>query len=357
MNKSARHITCLFLAMLLGAWFATAADISETLLSAATAPTNEITAEEDAVMSAKEPPPIPPGYKDENEIMMAILAGKVELLSPLKPIPVPDSVIEIKDIEYGRVGDRPLQLDLYVPKEIKKPVPALIFIHGGGWSSGHRTDYKYYTVRFAARGYVAATVSYRFVQETPFPACVQDVKCAVRWMRANAEQYHVNPDKIAAIGGSAGGHLSLMLGYSAGVPELEGDGGHAEYSSAVQAVVDLYGPYNLTLDLPARDHPLLVNFFGGKRYNEVPDQYALGSPSTHLDESDPPTLVFQGTIDDLVPVEQSDLLVEDLKRLGIPSVYERYDGYPHAMDVAMRVNWRCQWMMLRFFEKYLPFDQ
>ena len=309
--------------------------------------------DEAALLAADTPPPLPPGFENEDEVKAALFSGKLHLLSPLMHIPVPDNVEEILDIEYGRVGDRPLKLDLYVPKDIEKPAPGLVFIHGGGWEGGSRKIYKYYTVRYAARGYVAATVSYRLVGEATWPACVQDAKCAVRWMRANAEKYPIDPERIAAIGGSAGGHLAMMLGYSAGVPELEGDGGHEGYSSAVQAVVNFYGPTDLTVERPERDHPLVLGLFGGKRYDEIPDQYALASPMYHLDTSDPPTLTFHGTIDDLVPIYQADTLAEKLKELGIPSEYRRIEGYPHGMDMAREVNLHCQWWMNRFLEKHL----
>jgi acetyl esterase/lipase len=240
-----------------------------------------------------------------------------------------------------------------MPEKIDAPVPGLIFIHGGGWESGGKGDYRYYAVRYAKRGYVAASISYRFVQEAAFPACVQDAKCAVRWMRANADKYHVNPNQIAVIGGSAGGHLAMMAGYSAGVPELEGDGGYAGVSSAVQAVVDFYGPCDLT-GPEQRNHPTILKLFGGKTYEETPQQYELASPIRHLDKSDPPTLIFHGTIDDVVPIEQSERLAKQLTELGIPCQYERIEGYPHTMDLARDVNVRCQWFMNRFLARYLP---
>ena len=157
--------------------------------------------------------------------------------------------------------------------------------------------------------------------------------------------------RIAAIGGSAGGHLSMMLGYSAGVPELEGNGGHAEFSSAVNAVVDLYGPVDITLP-EHRGNPTVLGFFGGKTYDEIPDQYKLASPWFHLDPKDPPTLILHGTIDTIVPVSQSDILNAKLKELGVPVTYDRLDGYPHTMDIAKEVNLRCQWFMLRFLEEH-----
>ena len=276
--------------------------------------------------------------------------GTVEKLD-LHKFPLPEGVTEKKDIEYGRVGARPLLLDLYSPAKADKQVPGLIFIHGGGWKSGDRQDYRCYTTYFAQQGYVTATVGYRFVKEAPLPACIEDVKCAVRWMRENAVQLKVNPDKIAVIGGSAGGHLALMAGYSAKVPELEGTAGHAGVSSAVAAVVDLYGPSDFTLP-ETRINSTVVNGMK-KTYAEAPELYRLTSPLTHVSAQSPPTLIFQGTLDSIVPVAQSDLLAEKLKTCGVPYWYACLDGYPHTMDILKPVNEYCKEVMLLFFRQYL----
>ena len=301
--------------------------------------------------SAESSPPPAPGYKTPAEVMAAIAAGEIKLIK--SPKEMPDGVIEQKNIEYGKVGERALQLDLYLPEKILKPVPGLIFIHGGGWSAGSRDVYKPYTVSYAKKGYVAATISYRLTGEAIFPAAVEDAKCAVRWLRANAAKYHVDPNKIAVIGGSAGGHLSLMVGYSSDVPELEGNGGNPRVSSSVQAVVDFYGPYDLTTDF-ARKAGVVKKFLGDKTYDEAPELYKRASPMTYLTKNDPPTLILHGTIDDVVPVEQSDRLAARLKELGIPVVYDRLEGWPHTMDAAEIVHQRCQYFMDQFFAKYLP---
>src|SRR2546427_5444461 len=134
--------------------------------------------------SAEDAPPPAPGFKTPAEVMAAIAAGEVKLVKAPKEIP--SGVIEQKNIEYGKVGERALLLDLYTLEKISKPVPGLIFIHGGGWSGGSRDVYKPYTVSYAQKGYVAVTISYRFSGEAPFPAAVEDAKCAVRWLRTNA---------------------------------------------------------------------------------------------------------------------------------------------------------------------------
>lgn len=278
----------------------------------------------------------PRGYPTENALMLSFVMGRLDLVLRDGEIPVPEGVTEEKDIEYGRVGEKALQLDLYRPAKVEEPVPGLIFIHGGGWKGGNRADYKIYTVRFAQKGYVVATVSYRFSQEATFPGCVEDVKCAVRWMRENAAQLNVDPERIVAIGGSAGGYLSMMVGYTPDMPELEGSGGHAGVSSRVAAVVDFYGPTDLTT--PFAQAANEVREFMPKKYDEDPALYRLASPLFQLDRSDPPTLILHGTIDTIVPVEQSDRLAERIQELGIPYYYARLDGWPHTMDAARPVN-------------------
>ena len=307
---------------------------------------------EAALFALETPPPLPENINEMADLVIAAANGELTMIHLSDPVPVPDSVVETKDIEYGNVNGRPLLLDLYQPRDREGPLPGIVLIHGGGWSGGNRSDYKYYCVRFPQMGYVVATVSYRLVGEAPFPACIEDVKCAVRWMRAHAEQYGINPDAIAAIGGSAGGHLSMMLGYSPDVPELEGTGGHEDYSSAVQAVVNLYGPTDLTPE-EFHEHPTLVAFFGGKTFAEAPDQYRLASPLTHLRKGAPPTLVIQGTDDDIVPVAQADLLVERLRELGVEHEYLRMHGYPHTLDILVEINRYVRWHIYHFLDKHL----
>ncbi len=303
-----------------------------------------------ATVASPVPPP-PPGFKSSAEAIAAIALKQVKLIDPKSGLA--EGVEEQKGVEYGRGGEVPLLLDLYLPKPHTKPVPGLIFIHGGAWSGGSRDMYRYYTTRYAARGYVAATISYRLSGAAPFPAAVEDAKCAVRWLRANAAKYNVDPEKIAVIGGSAGGHLAMMVGYSAGVAALEGKGGQPQASSRVQAVVNFYGVYDLTTPF-ARNAGAIKKFLGNKTYEDAPEIFESASPAKHLSAKAPPTLILHGTIDDIVPIAQSDALAEKLKALKIPFTYDRLDGWPHAMDAAESVNARCQFFMNQFFDKFLP---
>ena len=303
--------------------------------------------------------PPPEGYPSENAILAAFVLNELGLadlglLDIEGDVPLPAGVREETDIVYGTGGGTELKLDLYSPENLSAPVPAMIFIHGGGWRSGKRQDYKLYTTRFAEMGYVVATVTYRLREAGYFPNCVEDVKCAVRWMRANAEKLHVDPDRIAVIGGSAGGHLSMMVGYSSDVPEFEGTGGHEGVSSAVAAVIDIYGPTDFTIG-PNQDHSLLTNFLQGT-YEEIPEKFEKASPITYLDKSDPPTLIFHGTVDSLVPVIQSDRLAERFQELEMDYWYDRMNGWPHAMDVVQVVNDRVVQVTSAFLEEVFAQD-
>jgi len=304
-----------------------------------------------ATRAQAEIPPAPAGFKTPEETKQAIFSGKIKLAQ--FNLPVPSSVKVEKKIEYGKGGDVSLKLDLYSPKQISTAVPGVLFIHGGSWKGGSREIYHSYCVQFAKRGYVAATVSYRLVGVAPFPAAVEDVKCAIRWMRANAKRLGVDPDHLAAVGASAGGHLATMAAYSSDVAELEGNGGHADVSSRVQTVVDFYGPVDLTTDF-ARDKGPILAFMSGKRIDDARKQYELASPLTHVTADDPPTLVFHGTIDRVVPIHQSEMLVSRLKEVGVACEYDPIEGWPHAMDAAAGVNAHCVAKMFEFFDEHLP---
>lgn len=294
------------------------------------------------------PPPLR-GFPTFNAAMAAYLLGMVDVIDAFGDAPIPEGVRFERDIEYGRVGDRPLLLDLYVPEQAEAPRPAVIFIHGGGWEAGDKADYKYYAVRFAARGYVVASIGYRFAREAKFPGCVEDTKCAVRWMRARAAALGVDAGRIAVVGGSAGGYLSMMAGYAPDDPRLEGSGGHEGVSSAVAAVINAYGPTDLTVDF-ARNHPTVTGFLD-KSYEEAPDLYQLASPIYHVTRDAPPTLILHGTIDTIVPVAQADMLAEKFQALGVPYWYDRSDGFPHTMDLIAPVAARNEFLMHAFLQE------
>ena len=303
--------------------------------------------------SAPDPDKPPPGYPSKEAILAAFAIGRLKAVDMNPPLPA--GVKLEADLEYGKAGDRPLLLDLYSPEKLEKAVPGLIFIHGGAWHGGKRQDYRVYTTHFAKLGYVVATISYRLVPQATFPAQIEDVKCAIRWMRSQAARIHVDPEKIAVLGGSAGGHLSLLAGYTSLTQEkeeLEGKGCNAGVSSRVAAVVDFYGPSDLTTPFGQKAR-VVKELLGGKSFEEAPDLWRLASPIFHLGKDAPPTLILHGTIDETVPIDQADSLAAKLRELGVPYEYARLEGWPHTMDAAVPVNEYCKRRVEAFLRKHL----
>src|SRR5262249_33848932 len=157
-----------------------------------------------------------------------------------------DDVTFETGIEYTNPEGQHLQLNMARPKKGEGPYPAILCIHGGGFRAGKRESYDAQCIRLAQHGYVALTVTYRLAPKFPFPTAIHDVKAAVRWMRANASKYQIDPERIGVTGGSAGGHLAQFLGVTGDVKEFEGKGGNAEQSSKVACVVNVYGPSDFT---------------------------------------------------------------------------------------------------------------
>jgi dipeptidyl aminopeptidase/acylaminoacyl peptidase len=143
----------------------------------------------------------------------------------------------------------------------------------------------------------------------------------------------------------------MMVAYATDIPELEGTGGHMDTSSRVQAIVNIYGPTDLTTEDARTDD--VVSDFLGKSFDEAPDLYRLASPLTHLSQDDPPTLILHGSIDSTVPIEHAEMLVEGLKKTGLEYDYDRIEGWPHAMDLEANVNRHCLARMFEFFDKHL----
>lgn len=293
-----------------------------------------------------EKPPI--GYHFEMLDYLAVGVGLEDLI--IQYPDVPENIEVIKDIEYKNVNGKSLQLDLYKPKNLKEPVPLLVFIHGGGWKSGKRSDYLVYLIAFARKGYMTATVSYRLLRDGPYPACVEDITDAVQWFFRNGDTFGYDPDRICLVGGSAGAHLAMLAAYGWGEERLRNassrDTGHR-----IKAVVDIYGPADLTTPY-AQTQPLVNNFIAHS-WQERPDLYLDASPIRYVSPDDPPTLILHGTSDNLVPVSQSDSLQARLCKLSVPCVYYKVPLWPHAMDLAQRVNDFTQTKMNEFFEQYV----
>ncbi len=244
--------------------------------------------------------------------------------------PDPTNTIWTPNVVYGHTGEVDLQLNLAQPPDSPGVVhPCIVIIHGGAWRAGNRTMHDDLARELAARGFVAATISYRFCPQFTFPAQVEDAKCAVRFLRAHAEKFGIDSDHIGAIGFSAGAHLAMMLGTLDPGDGMEGDGGWADQPSKVQAVVSFFGPTDFGLEYPPESVRLVNDFIGGT-IEKKRAQYQLASPAAHVDRGDAPMLLFQGTMDPLVPWEQATHMADVLTRAGVTGRVELLLGKGHG---------------------------
>jgi acetyl esterase/lipase len=233
----------------------------------------------------------------------------------------PKNIKVIDDIAYRPGDSKAWRLDLALPENFGgESHPALVIVHGGGWRAGSKRDRPYRTLLldYALKGYVTMSVEYRLTGEAPFPACIEDVKCAVRWLRAHAAEYHVDTNRIGAFGHSAGAHLVLMLAMCPPSAGLEGDGGWTEFSSGINSVV-------------AASTPVRVRGTG-------PDADKW-SPTSYITNNLPPILLIQGTKDEVVRPDTVDAFVEQLKKVeGLDVTYLQITNGPHATAYDMHVE-------------------
>jgi acetyl esterase/lipase len=260
---------------------------------------------------------------------IALLALPLGLLAQEKPQP-PEGVLFEKDVVYGQGAGEDLKLNLSRPKESPGGLPCIVFIHGGGWAAGNKDGHTPQTWDVARKGYVGATVGYRFAPKHRWPAQIEDVKCAIRFLRANAEKYGIDRNRIGAVGFSAGAHLSMLLGTMDPPDGLEGEGGNPEQPSKVNAVVAFFGPTDLTTrDWPDASRKLIEQLIGGTR-EEKEEAFRKASPLTYVNAGDAPTLLIQGTKDRLVPHSQAYLMIDALSKAGVPGRLDMIAGADHG---------------------------
>jgi acetyl esterase/lipase len=234
------------------------------------------------------------------------------------------------NIVYTRAGGVDLRLDLAYPVDLPGPHPAVVVLYGGAWRTGNKWGNRPTLSELARRGYVAVAPQYRHCPRNIFPAQVHDAKAAVRWVRSHAAEYGVDVDHVGAMGYSAGGHLALMLGVTGPEDGLEGDVPPGAPSSKVQAVVNYYGPTDLTAsEVPDIARTLVRDFLGGTPAQK-PEVAAKASPVTFLTRDDAAILTFHGTKDPLVPHDQAMRLGEAMTRVGLPGRVEILIGAGHG---------------------------
>jgi len=281
-----------------------------------------------------------------------------------KPLPPPPPGVEvIHDVEIGMGGGRVLHAEIAYPKNPPSgPMPAVLAIHGGAWYSGsHKANDAMF---LASRGYFTASIEYRLSGEAKWPAQIEDCKLGVRWLRANAAKYNVDPERIGCWGASAGGHLVACLGVMDD-PRFEGSGGFPGVSSRVAAVVDFYGPTDMTQGSAGiggakegEDAQYLLWLFGGP-FKMKPDRWRDGSPIIYVKAGDPPFLIAHGDKDKIVPLEHSEKLLAALQKAGVPAELITVKGGGHGLGAAPGEppaepgGGAIHAAVLAFFDKYL----
>lgn len=268
--------------------------------------------------------------------------------------------IEVKaDLAYAGTDNPRQKLDLFLPKKraTDKPLPLIAFIHGGGWRNGDKGSGLRRVAAFVESGeFVGASIGYRLSGEAIWPAQIHDCKAAIRWLRAHADEFRFDPNRIAVMGSSAGGHLVAMLGTSGNAKKLEGNlGQHKAVSSRVNCVVDEFGPTNfLTMnDFPgkmdhlAEDSP--ESKLLGQQITKVPELVREASPITYVTRDDPPILILHGTKDPLVPYQQSVVFAEALRKAGVTVTLQKIENGEHGGFNNEEVNGRTK----AFLRKYL----
>jgi acetyl esterase/lipase len=265
---------------------------------------------------------------------------------------VPESVTFTRDIEYSNPDEQHLKLNLARPKEAKGAMPAVLCIHGGGFRAGSREGYNGLCIKLAQHGFVAATTSYRLAPKYQFPAAVHDVKAAVRWLRANAATYQIDPARIGVTGGSAGGHLAQFLGVTADVKEFEGEGGNAGQFSSVVCVVNEYGPSDFTKSYgKSVDAAEVLPLFLGGNLETARQRHIQASPLNWVTPDAAPTLILHGTEDKYVAYEQGVWMRDRLKACGVEVELVTFEGAGHGFKGADAE--RAERAMMGFFEKRL----
>ena len=257
---------------------------------------------------------------------------------------VPEGVTVERDIVYARIGDRDLPLDIYIPDAAVRPMPVIIWVHGGGWKGGSKGGISR-PVGVLSRGYALVSVEYRLSGEAIWPAQIEDCKAAVRWTRANAKTYGLDPDRIGAWGSSAGGHLVAMMGVAGDVEKFDTHKKYADASAHVQAVCDWFGPTDFTqMDAHRPQGARLVHddpdspesrLVGGPIQKEPYFSIcADANPITYVTQDDPPILIMHGDRDMSVPVHQSKLFYQALKKAGVDATLYIVKGGGHGFRDA-----------------------
>ena len=241
----------------------------------------------------------------------------------------------VRNIEYAKEGGKPILLDVFTREKSTESLPTVVYIHGGGWKSGSKENCPVTGLLF--RGYVVVSINYRLSNEALFPAQIHDCKGAIRFLRAHAQEYNIDPKRIGVWGFSAGAHLAALLGTSGSVKELEGTvGGNLEQSSSVQCVAESSGPTDF-LNLAPGQTPGIpsqlasIKALLGGPLAEKKALAIMANPITYITKDDPPFLIFHGLLDPGVPPAQSQLLYDALKAGGVDATLHMVPEGKHSL--------------------------
>jgi acetyl esterase/lipase len=227
------------------------------------------------------------------------------------PVPFQRYGETLTNVAYCKTDDASQKMDIYFP-DSGGPWPVLVYVHGGSWMRGDKSEALMFAGGMTAQGYLVASINYRLYPPARFPAMIEDVKCAVRSLRAHASEYNVDPDRIGAMGVSAGGHLVSLLGTSDQSAGWD-VGEYLDQSSRVQAVIAMAPVTDLTKNFPNADIEAMRHVGFGE------DNIVQASPLTHVTSDDPPFLLIHGDHDELVPYEQSQLMYDRLVQMNVPA--------------------------------------
>jgi acetyl esterase/lipase len=298
--------------------------------------------------------------------LLFVLAAPQALARQPAPqrVPLPPGVVAEYDVKYVADGDSSQTLDIFFPeKRADKPQPLLVWIHGGGWSGGSKKQLPYLNLNQLPRGYIVASVEYRFSRKAIFPAQIQDCQAAIRWLRARATKYNIDPGRIGVGGESAGGHLAALVGVSGGKNAFPPIGGNEDQSDRVQAVCDFFGPTDFsTVITQAEQDTKVKNIFKwdngdpfskliGARLRQDQQKCAAVSPVHYVSNDCPPFLILHGDRDTLVPYAQSVELADLLAKAGAKVTLQRVPGAGHG-GRAFRQPALAR-LTDAFFDKYL----
>ena len=247
---------------------------------------------------------------------LAFVATAFAARAASAPAPKPQIAVDA-DVQYCTGAGQPLLMDLFIPNHRNRvPTPAVLWIHGGGWEIGDKRANS--GAKFLAdAGFVTASLSYRLSGGAPFPAAIEDCKCAIRFLRAHAATYGIDPDRIGVAGSSAGGHLAELVATADRSAGLEGNGGWPGVSSRVEAAASYWGVSDLTASFPLETDRVIVKFFRGAKKDKA-DAYRKASPIFYVSSADPPLLLVHGDEDHDVPLQQSVRMADAYRRLDLP---------------------------------------